>query len=313
MNQTESSMDKTVTKPVETKPKPKRSWRWFLSVGLWILAFIIMAASAVYQRKTGPTYPLSGVAQFNNQACQYEFIRSGTTGEDARVEFPYFDMDTVALLHFKRYKTGEEHIVVPMQPEGEGKSRKLVALLPSQPPAGKLEYYVTLHSAGDSINVPGDREVVIRFKGAVPAAVLIPHVLLMFIGMLFGMRTLLQALTGMPGLRWMAWTTFILIFIGGLILGPAVQKYAFGAAWTGVPFGWDLTDNKTLIMVVGWLIAICFVGMRGKVKPAGRWMTVLASLLMITVYLVPHSMYGSELDYSKVEQGVPVHEAIGQG
>ena len=39
----------------------------------------------------------------------------------------------------------------------------------------------------------------------------------------------------------------LLLAVGGFILGPLVQNYAFGELWTGVPFGWDLTDNKTLI------------------------------------------------------------------
>ena len=300
-------------KPQAIKFKPKRSWRWVLSTALWIIAFVLMAASAIYQRRTGPTHPLRGVAQLNGVAYEYKLTRSGTTGEDAKVEFPDPGMDTTGLLYYKRYKVDEDHERVLMRVEGEKGNRKLVGLLPSQPPAGKLEYYITLHTPEGSINVPGDREVVIRFKGHVPPWVLAPHIILIFIGMLFGMRTLLEALLGLPGTRWMAWTTFGLIFVGGMILGPVVQKYAFGAAWTGVPLGWDLTDNKTLIMFIGWIIAVWFVGLRGKLQPAGRWTTVLAALLMIVVYLIPHSMYGSELDYSKVEQGVPAHQAIGQG
>jgi hypothetical protein len=308
-------MDNLKEQQIQTmrRPKPNRSWRWVLSVALWILAFILMAASAIYQRRTGPTYPLKGIAQLNGQAYHYRFIRSHNTGEDATVEFPDPGMDTVGILHYKRYKTDEDHSQVLMQPEGKRGKRSLVGLLPSQPPAGKLEYYITLHTPEGSVNVPGDREVVIRFKGAVPPYILIPHILMMFVGMLFGMRTLLQAILGLPGIRWMAWTTFGLISLGGMVLGPLVQQHAFGELWTGIPFGWDLTDNKTLIMFVGWIIAVCFVGIRGKLKPAGRWITVLAALLMIAVYLIPHSMYGSELDYSKVDQGVPAQQAIGQG
>ncbi len=41
-----------------------------------------------------------------------------------------------------------------------------------------------------------------------------------------------------------------------MILGPIVQKYAFGELWTGIPFGWDLTDNKTLIAFLFWILAV---------------------------------------------------------
>ena len=43
------------------------------------------------------------------------------------------------------------------------------------------------------------------------------------------------------------------------------------------------------------------------------YLTVLASsLLTFIVYLIPHSMYGSTLDYRKLEQGVPAEKAVTQ-
>ena len=75
--------------------------------------------------------------------------------------------------------------------------------------------------------------------------------------------------------------------LGGFILGPITQKAAFGAYWTGVPFGWDLTDNKTLVMWIGWAAAAIAAGRRGR---SSRWFVVVATLLMLAVYLVPHSV-----------------------
>jgi hypothetical protein len=190
---------------------------------------------------------------------------------------------------------------------------KLGGNLPSQPPAGKLEYFLTLDDSGNEVRLPQEQNVVIRFKGAVPSLILVPHVIFMILVVIVGLRTLLEAISGRRGLRQLAWTTFLLMLVGGMIFGPWVQHYAFGAAWTGVPFGWDLTDNKTLIMFLCWLVAVLAVGVRGKVEPRGRWVVLAASLIMMIVYLIPHSMYGSELDYSKVDQGVPPEQAVGQG
>jgi hypothetical protein len=281
-------------------------------IWLWVIAFALMAASAVYQRATGPTHPLRGKAELDGKMYKYALLRSGTSGEEAKVLFPDPGMDCVGFVYYKRYNVDEDFTRVLMEPEGKLGRRVLAGRLPSEPPAGKLEYYISLHTPESTIRVPGNDSVVIRYKGAVPPYVLIPHIIFMFTGMLFGMRTLLEALAGLRGIRWMAWATFGLILTGGMILGPLVQKYAFGAAWTGVPFGWDLTDNKTLIMFVCWLVAVCFVGLRGKLQPSARWITAAAAALMIIIYLIPHSMHGSQLDYSKVEQGVPPSQAIGQ-
>jgi hypothetical protein len=40
---------------------------------------------------------------------------------------------------------------------------------------------------------------------------------------------------------------------------------------------------------------------------------ILATVVMMVVYLIPHSLRGSELDYSELDQGVPAEEAIGVG
>ncbi len=86
-----------------------------------------------------------------------------------------------------------------------------------------------------------------------------------------------------------------------MILGPLVQKYAFGAFWTGVPFGWDLTDNKTLIALIFWILAVIM----NKKKNTGLY-TVIAAAVTLIVFSIPHSLFGSELDFSsgEVTQGV---------
>jgi hypothetical protein len=104
------------------------------------------------------------------------------------------------------------------------------------------------------------------------------------------------------------------ITIGGLVLGPIVQKHAFGAYWTGWPFGEDLTDNKTLAMWVAWVVAVAVLGRRREPGDrVARSAVVGACLVMIAVYLVPHSLRGSQLDYGKVEAGGAATDAITTG
>ena len=73
--------------------------------------------------------------------------------------------------------------------------------------------------------------------------------------MLLSARAALAALAGAEARRWAWWAVGFLVF-GGFVLGPAVQKQAFGEWWSGVPYGWDLTDNKTLLAFLAWLPAI---------------------------------------------------------
>ncbi len=77
-----------------------------------------------------------------------------------------------------------------------------------------------------------------------------------------------------------------------------MQKFAFGEFWTGIPWGWDLTDNKTLFAFVGWLLALWKARQLG-VK--GRWWVVAAAIVLIMIYSIPHSVMGSELDYESMK------------
>lgn len=256
---------------------------------LWSLATVITVASAVYQRMTGPTYPVRVRQEFAGSPVSARLPRShaGPTDCPIRVEAPDGVQGRVL---WKRFKTADTRSAIEMVRAGG----TLEANLPNQPHAGKLEYQVILSKAGGEQQLP---PVVIRFRGDVPAAVLIVHIIAMFGGMLLSTRAGIGALAGEPAVtRFFPWTLGFLA-AGGLILGPMVQKYAFDAYWTGWPFGTDLTDNKTAAAVVFWLIA-WFAAPR--VRAPRVWIAAAAAATLV-VFLIPHSVLGSELDYSKYE------------
>jgi len=113
----------------------------------------------------------------------------------------------------------------------------------------------------------------------------------MFFAMLLSNLAGIMAVFKNKRYRFYTTVTLIALFVGGMILGPWVQWYAFGEAWAGVPFAWDLTDNKTLVAFLFWLLA--FFMNRKKERPI---YTIVAAIVMLMVYSIPHSMYGSQLD-----------------
>ncbi|MDA8018491.1 MAG: hypothetical protein MPN21_13700 [Thermoanaerobaculia bacterium] len=289
---------------------------------LWLLAVLLMLAAVIYQRRTGPTYPLRGDVTISGETISYRLIRSEETIRDARVALPD-PGSTEGWVVYKRYKTEDEWTRLPMQVESLDDGREMAAYLPPQPAAGKLEYYVELRGANGKARIPNeastgteskDGNIIIRFKDPVPLPLLLSHVLLMFFSVLVGMRTGLAALFAPRGMRGLAWTTLVGMTVGGMVLGPFVQKYAFGKYWTGFPWGFDLTDNKMLIMWIAWVLACSTIGLKASGKETvGRAVVIAATLVMMVVYLIPHSMRGSELDYAKLDSGVAPSEAVGTG
>ena len=255
---------------------------------LWMVAFLIMAGAAVWQRLTGPTHPRRVHAELAGRDVRFRLLRSAVSSEPFLVSVPAPE-GVSGVVRFRRFPTSEPFQDVPMRREGGA----LAAILPTQPPAGKLEYAVVLNAGGREVPVPEDGPVVMRFKGDVPAGVLVPHVVAMFFGMMIGLRAALAAGFSRPEARRYAWVTVVLIGIGGLVLGPIVQKHAFGAYWTGFPFGFDLTDNKTLIAGVAWVWALW----RLKGRSSAPASVVSAALVTLVVFAIPHSVWGSEIKW----------------
>ncbi len=281
---------------------------------LWILALAVMLTAAAYQRRTGPTYPVSGSLSWAGEALEYELLRSHETTAPAPVVLPY-PGDGPVTLYWRRYPTTEAFRALPLRIENDTAR----GALPVQPAAGKVEYYLDVATPDGTVRIPsGDESIILRYKGPVPLGVLLPHVLLMFLSMLVGVRTGLAALVRTGETRTLAWITLAGLTVGGMILGPVVQEYAFGEFWTGVPLGWDLTDNKTLVMWLGWLVACLVLGLPRRPVPsgrarAGRAMVLGAAALMLVVYLIPHSLAGSQLDYEQLDRGVPAEDAVTTG
>ncbi len=279
---------------------------------LWVLALLLMAATVVYQRRTGPTYPLRGKAVVVGRELSYRLIRSEETVREARVALP--DPGVPGTLVWRRFPTQEPWTRQAMVRESRDGKVELAGRLPIQPPAGKVEYTVELGEGTETVRIPMGDPIVVRYKGPVALAVLLPHVSMMFIAVLLGLRTGLGTLFGTSAPRRLLWLTLGCMTLGGLILGPFVQKAAFGHYWTGFPWGYDLTDNKTLLMWLAWALAALVAG--PKERPREGWSraaVLAATLAMAVVYLIPHSLRGSQLDYSKVKSGTDVREAVTTG
>lgn len=269
------------------------------SLLLWILAFLMMASAAIYQRLSGPTNPKRGAVQVAGQELRYRLLRSQETTEGARITVPDPGKGVTASLVYRRFPTTESWTALPMEP-GEARGRAvLAARLPIQPAAGKVEYQVRLETPEGTLSLPAEGPVVLRYKDPVPTALLICHVACMFFGMLLGVRTGLAAFFEPDRIRVHTFVTLGLLTLGGMVLGPFVQKYAFGAYWTGWPIGGDLTDDKTAILWLAWVAAGAVVLWLRRPAVVGRIAVLAATAAMLAVYLIPHSARGSQLDYTR--------------
>jgi hypothetical protein len=260
---------------------------------LWAAAVVITLAAAVFQRLTGPTHPVLGKTTFGDVTVSYRLDRSHAGPGDCQVKIPVPDDRFRGQIHCRAHKSTEEWRRVEMGlVNGE-----LVGALPHQAPGGKLEYRVFL-TREERTQAPGGLEIKgssqplhdaipIRFRDPVPTIVMVPHILLMFAGMLTSNRAGIEALRREGSTRRLADFSFWLMVGGGMIIGPLVTWYSFHQLWTGIPVGWDITDSKTLIAVVAWLIPV--IAARRSERAARRW-ALVAAITTFVVFMIPHSI-----------------------
>lgn len=265
---------------------------------LWCVTLVAAYLVSRYQRRTGPGYDIPAWCDFSGIRVSAKMPTSFSGEADCPLRLEPLLAEATPTLVYRRYPTAEEWTRQTFVAEGEG----MLARIPHQPPAGKIEYHIELGEGPARRTLPKRDNVIVRYRGSVPAATLLPHVLLVLLGMVLSIRTGLE--TWYDGPRQLSFMVVTLVALvgGGMVFGPLVQKAAFGKYWTGIPFGHDLTDNKMLIAILAWALALA--------TSLGGWegapsMRLAASGLTLLAFLIPHSLFGSELRYDEV----PAREA----
>ena len=184
--------------------------------------------------------------------------------------------------------------------------------LPGQSKGKKTFYIVEAESAGGiKLTLPegGDNEEApffIRWVGKTARWLLYSHILFMVGAFLVIMHAFYYALAHLFTGNFhrslyplVLWGTG-LFFIAGIPLGLAVAYQAFGVAWGGIPYGTDITDNKTLITLLYWIVIMvlfkgnpfCFAKERSfLIGPRSfSWLVLAGCALTVTVFLIPHSI-----------------------
>ncbi len=198
-----------------------------------------------------------------------------------------------------------------MIPDKE-KQTDFKGIIPHQPKGDLAFYYIkVVDQEGEPLlTVPEAKNLKIkpirlRFEGEVPGLVLLPHILAMFGGVTFAFLSFFSILdlkrkkvTLQKSVN-LTRITLALLFLGTFPLGWALNWYAFGVLWEAFPFGKDVTDNKTQIVFLFWLVTLIlvkgsFLSGDPKKNIFGEktyfWMVFASFFVTLLMYLVPHSL-----------------------
>jgi hypothetical protein len=205
------------------------------------------------------------------------------------------------------YRLVGEGILHRMSMQADGEDR-WIASLPDLEKGKRIEYaFVVDDGGGAAVRLPeqDDRFLLIKYKGHYSSVVLVLHILFMFGAFFFMIQCLMGAIAILrgreekpPTVRMARWVLFC-TFIGGWPLGFILNYQRFGPVWEGFPFGFDITDNKTQIIFIIWIVTALlvrgsFFGRGERSDTLGKrgfgWMIVMSCIVSLALYLVPHSL-----------------------
>ena len=193
-----------------------------------------------------------------------------------------------------------------------GDSDRYVQVLPGQARAKRNYYFLEVKgNDGRVLRLPkgapgGNNLYLVKWAASVPRPLIYTHILFMvgaFIMMLhtfyFSLNSLMTGWKN-PAIYPIAFFATATFFVAGFPLGLWVAGIAFGIPWGGIPFGWDITDNKTLIAFLYWM-AILILYKKNPLRFRGfdsyligykRFcqLTILGAVLTLIVYMIPHSI-----------------------
>ena len=277
-----------------------------------IIALILTLVLASVSRKLSERKPEFKVIEDGRIKIEHttvvEKVGGGDVDIQANISTPEsFENYNINLV----YRIGDGGFIsIPMQHQ-ENDSANFSAVIPSQPKRTKVYYYLSvIDNQKNELTLPDrvyrlNQPFMIKFKGKLTPAVLIAHIIAMFAGIFFVFMVLfydIDLLRGRDVLKNVGNLSLLatfFIFLGGMPLGWWVTYQTLGILWEGIPVGSDITDSKTLIIFLYWLILLYL--MKGTILKKNSKLNVVGDklvgvfvlmgvILTLLLYLIPHSI-----------------------
>jgi hypothetical protein len=212
------------------------------------------------------------------------------------------------------YKIGKEEFRSVDMGSKEEEDDVFVASIPHHKKGTQAWYYIEAQKQiGDTKltvslpdkDSPNFKPILLKFEGNVPPYIIVSHVFCNFAAIFFSVLAIFSTVDLMRGKSTLkksvlfSLLTFIFLFTGFLLVGSALNYFAFGVMWEAFPFGSDITDNKSQIILLFWLVTLFLV--KGTIfgknpsknlvsEKTYSFMVIISFVVTVVMYLIPHSI-----------------------
>jgi hypothetical protein len=212
------------------------------------------------------------------------------------------------------YKIGKEEFRSVDMGLKEGENDVFVASIPYHKKGTQAWYYIEAQKQSKETkltvslpdkNSPNLKPILLKFEGNVPPYIIVSHVFCNFAAIFFSVLAIFSAVDLKRGKSTLkksvlfSLLTFIFLFTGFLLVGSALNYFAFGVMWEAFPFGSDITDNKSQIILLFWAVTLFLI--KGTIfgknpsknlvsEKTYSTMVIISFVVTVIMYLIPHSI-----------------------
>lgn len=275
-----------------------------------LIAFIFTLVLLGFARRVTMVRSVHKTVEKNGIIIDHYTVPKKEGEGDAQIPVKVMGANEVKL--FYKIEKGEFQSVNMTPKEGDG--NVFVASIPHHKKGTKAWYYIEAQKQIDgtklTVSLP-DRNstnfdpILLKFEGAVPPFIIFSHVFSNFAAIFFSVLAVWKAVDLKKGRSTLkksvvfSLLTFVFLFLGFFVIGCALNYFAFGALWEAFPFGRDVTDSKSQIVLLFWLATLFLV--KGTIfgknpsknlvsEKTYSTMVIISFVVTVIMYLIPHSI-----------------------
>lgn len=179
------------------------------------------------------------------------------------------------------------------------------AEIPIQRRGTRVEYFIEARGDNDlALRIPSvNKGFQLTFRGSPQSSLLAAHAVLMIISVAFFISSGLLAVRSIrrrkttPAMARAGFIGLVLFFISAIPVGMIIAYQTFGKPWSGFPIGEDMTDNKSLAIIIYFILAsILYRGSLFKNDPnldklpirAMPLVYLIGAIATLTLFALPH-------------------------
>jgi len=246
------------------------------------IAAIIAVISVFIQQFSSSDRPYNQEIQINSIDYSFKLPVYHEANEVCSIELLVPDTSVRGVLFYKLLKSKNDFKLINLIRMNE----YLVSVLPHQKQNIKVQYYLQLNSAGKKYFIGKENPLIVRFQGVVPKYILFPHVVLMFVALIFSCFAGMLTFSHIDSYKKYASVTFFLFTLAALIFGLIIHLVSFRHLFVQVANYNDLTFYKNGIIFLLWLL-VYYVNKKYEFK----YLTLAVSIFTLILFCIPANIF----------------------